>query len=135
MCIGLNELTEIDILNSPQLTDESFKYISHASQLRKLKIASNKNISDLTVKLLTKCCTELRYISLTDCDRISDTSLKYLAACKNLTVLNLADCIRISDVGVKQLSEGVCVNKLRELNLTNCIRIGNQSMIAISKKY
>ena len=73
-------------------------------------------------------------MSITDCERISDASLKCIAACKNLSVLNLADCIRISDLGIKALTEGVCVQKLRELNLTNCVRIGNPSMIVLARK-
>jgi F-box/leucine-rich repeat protein 13 len=134
ICTALSQLNEIVLLNSPQLTDEAFRHLSQATQLRVVKIASNRNLTDLSMKLLTKSCGELRHVSITDCERITDSTLKYLAACKNLVVLNMADCIRISDIGVKQLTEGVCVAKLRELNLTNCIRIGNQSMIALSKK-
>ena len=37
---------------------------------------------------------DLRHVYLTDCQLITDTSLKCLAACRNLTVLNLADCVR-----------------------------------------
>jgi F-box/leucine-rich repeat protein 13 len=120
--------------DSPNLTDTSFKFLSGAKLLRKVKISSNQNLTDMAVKFLTKHCTELRYVALTDCEKISDISLKCLAMCKNLTVLNLADCIRISDNGVKYLGEGACVQKLRELNLTNCIRIGSASIGALSKK-
>ena len=68
--------------------------MSQAKELKILKIASNKNLSDNSIRLLTKNCTEIRNISLTDCERISDASMKFFAGCKNLMVLNLADCIR-----------------------------------------
>ena len=87
-------LNEITIMNSPSLTDDSFKYLSQCKQLKRIRIASNKNITDQTVKLITKNCAELRQISITDCDRIGDQSLKCIAMCKQLVVLNLADCIK-----------------------------------------
>jgi F-box/leucine-rich repeat protein 13 len=121
-------------MNSPHLTDGAFRFLSAAKQLRKIKIASNQNLTDISIKLLTKSCSELKYVALTDCEKISDASLKCLAASKNLSVLNLADCVRISDAGVKYLTEGACVGKLRELNLTNCVRIGGQSISALSRK-
>ena len=48
----------------------------------------------MTFKHVGKHCSELRHLYLTDCQKITDMSLKSLAACKNLTVLNLADCVR-----------------------------------------
>ncbi len=71
---------------------------------------------------------------MTDCEKISDGSLKALSGLKNLQVLNLADCIRITDTGIKYLTEGACSVKLRELNLANCICLGNMSMINLAKK-
>ena len=91
---NFTKLTEVEILNSPHLTDESFRYLSHSKLLKTLKVASNKNLTDYTFKYLTKSCSELRHISITDCEKISDGSLKSIANLKNLTVLNLADCIR-----------------------------------------
>lgn len=73
-------------------------------------------------------------MSIIDCERISDGTLKALANCRNLIVLNLADCFRVTDIGIKSLSDGICSIKLRELNLTNCLCLGNQSMIALAKK-
>lgn len=94
ICSSFVNLTEIIILNSPDLTDETFRYLCKAVQLRKIKIASNKHLTDASIKLLAKSCSDIRYVSLIDCERISDASCRYLSACKNLTVLNLADCVR-----------------------------------------
>ncbi|CAF0834436.1 unnamed protein product [Brachionus calyciflorus] len=133
-CNVLGRLTEIVILDSPNLTDESFKYIAQSKFLKKLKIASNKNITDQSLKAISKNCTELKYVSLIDCEKVNDICLKYLSQLRGLIVLNLADCIRISDMGIKYLADGSCANKVRELNLTNCLRIGNQSMISLVRK-
>ena len=90
------KLTEIIIMDSPNLTDESFRYLTHATHLRTLKLNENRNLTDATFKYLTKSCTELRHVSITDCERISDGTLKCLAGLKYLSILNLADCIRYS---------------------------------------
>ncbi len=55
-----SKLTEICILDSPHLTDEAFRYLSNAKQLRKLKIASNRNLSDNAIKYIAKNCIELK---------------------------------------------------------------------------
>lgn len=130
----LSRLSEIVILDSPHLTDESFKYISQSRFLKTIKIASNKNLTDHSIKLISKNCTDLRYVSLIDCEKINDLCLKYLSQLRTLSILNLADCIRVSDAGVKHLTDGPSANKIRELNLTNCLRIGNQSMISLVRK-
>lgn len=150
------KLTEVIIMDSPNLTDESFRYLAHATNLRTLKLNENKNLTDATFKYLTKTCTDLRHVSVTDCERISDGTLKCLAALKNLSVLNLADCIRyckfslvlmnktfflnylyinrVTDNGVKYLTEGTCASKIRELNLSNCVCVGSQSLILLAKR-
>lgn len=130
----MSYLTEIAIMNSPKLTDTAFKFLSGAKQLRKVRIASNHNLSDASVRLITKNCPELRYVALTDCEKITDSSMKCFALCRNLVVLNMADCIRISDSGIKFLADGACASKLRELNFTNCYRVGSQSIAALARR-
>jgi F-box and leucine-rich repeat protein 13 len=90
----MNRLTEVAILDSPNLTDEAFRYLSESHSLRKLKIACNANVSDTSVKMISRHCLELRFVSIIDCERITDISLKFLASCKQLQVLNMSDCIR-----------------------------------------
>ena len=57
-------------------------------------LLGNQKITDSSFKKLGPLCVDLRHVYLTDCQLITDTSLKCLAACRNLTVLNLADCVR-----------------------------------------
>lgn len=131
---GYHNLTSLTIMDSPFLTDDSFKYISAATKLKKLKISSNQCITDAAFKLIAKNCLELEHVYVTDCIKITDGSLKSLSQLKNLIVLNMADCVRLSDIGIKLLCDGPCSSKLRELNFTNCIRISNPSIISLSKK-
>ena len=54
----------------------------------------NQKISDASFKQIGKLCPDLRLLYMTDCQKITDISLKHLTGCRNLTVVNLADCVR-----------------------------------------
>lgn len=124
----------VSLLGSPLLTDESFKHLAQLKQMRVLKVDGNHRISDLSMKMMGKLCPDLQHVYLTDCQRMTDSTLKSFAGCRNLTVLNIADCVRVTDAGVRHLVEGPCSAKLRELNLTNCIRVGDMAMVNIHKR-
>ncbi|ESO91191.1 hypothetical protein LOTGIDRAFT_228723 [Lottia gigantea] len=121
-------------LGSPLLTDEPFKKIAQFRQLVTIKVDGNHRISDASIKLIGKQCPNLEHVYLTDCSRLTDSSLKAISSCKNLTVLNLADCVRISDAGIRYLVDGGNASKIRELNLTNCIRVGDMAIVNIHKR-
>jgi hypothetical protein len=87
-------LTSITILDSPFLSDDSFKYLSAARNLKTLKISCNHGLTDSAFKSLSKHCPDLQHIYITDCPRITDSTLKCFSNLKNLIVLNIADCIR-----------------------------------------
>ena len=95
LCTELSHLSEVVMLDSPDLTDDSFRFLSYSKTLTKVKVCANRNITDTSIKFIAKNCTNLAYVSIIDCEKIGDQSLKFLAGLKNLTVLNLADCIRL----------------------------------------
>lgn len=127
------KLQNISILGSPLLTDESFRRLAQRGKLKKLRIEGNHRISDQSLKVIGKNCSQLEHIYVGDCQKLTDVSLKALSNCKNLVVCNVADVVRVTDSGVKGLVEGPATQKIRELNLTNCIRVGDMSLIALRK--
>ncbi|KAK3101016.1 hypothetical protein FSP39_000289 [Pinctada imbricata] len=129
-CVRIHTLC---ILGSPLLTDESFKRIANNKRLRKLRIEGNQRISDNSLKAIGKNCVELEHLYVADCQRLTDASMKAIAACPNLVVCNFADVVKITDSGVKYLSEGSGAQNIRELNLTNCIRVGDMAMFNLRK--
>lgn len=124
----------VSLLGCPLLTDECFKRLAQNKNLQVLKIDGNHRVSDNSLKQIGRLCPDLRHVYVADCQRLTDATLKALAACKNLTVLNLADCVRISDAGVRHLMDGPAAAKLRELNLTNCVRVGDMAMVNVHKR-
>ncbi|XP_036616541.1 dynein regulatory complex subunit 6 [Trichosurus vulpecula] len=126
-------ITSVVFIGSPHLSDTAFKYLTDCS-LSKVRVEGNNRITDLTFKLLDKCYEDLRHIYMTDCERITDVSLKSIANLKNLVVLNLANCIRIGDAGLRSFLVGPSSSKLRELNLTNCTQISDLALAQMGER-
>ena len=91
---GIDNIRTISLLGSFNIGDESFKAIATKHFLQKIKIESNIKISDASLKAIGKNCPELHHLYMTDCQKLTDSSLRNLAHCKHLTVVNIADCIR-----------------------------------------
>ena len=89
-----NKLTSVTILDSPFLSDDTFKYLSAARGLKTLKVSTNHSLTDSGFKAIARHCFDLQHIYITDCPRVTDSSLKSFSHLRNLSVLNVADCIR-----------------------------------------
>ncbi|XP_031794556.1 dynein regulatory complex subunit 6 [Sarcophilus harrisii] len=126
-------ITSVIFIGSPHLSDTAFKYLTDCS-LNKVRVEGNNRITDLTFKLMDKHYGDLSHIYMTDCERITDVSLKSIANLKNLVVLNLANCIRIGDVGLRSFLGGPSSSKLRELNLTHCAQISDLSLAEMGER-
>ncbi|XP_072509253.1 F-box and leucine-rich repeat protein 13 isoform X1 [Notamacropus eugenii] len=126
-------ITSVVFIGSPHLSDTAFKYLTDCS-LSKVRVEGNNRITDLTFKFMNKCYEDLHHIYMTDCERITDVSLKSIANLKNLLVLNLANCIRIGDAGLKSFLVGPSSSKLRELNLTNCTQISDVALAQMGER-
>ncbi|XP_043823521.1 dynein regulatory complex subunit 6 [Dromiciops gliroides] len=126
-------ITSVVFIGSPHLSDTAFKYLTDCS-LSKVRVEGNNRITDLTFKLMDKCYEDLNHIYMTDCERITDASLKSIANLKNLVVLNLTNCIRIGDAGLRSFLSGPSSSKLRELNLTNCAQISDLALAQMGER-
>uniref|UniRef100_A0A8C6K7B3 F-box/LRR-repeat protein 15-like leucin rich repeat domain-containing protein n=1 Tax=Melopsittacus undulatus TaxID=13146 RepID=A0A8C6K7B3_MELUD len=126
------QITSVVFLDSPRLSDTTFKALAEC-KLVKVSIEGNNQITDLSFKLMSKCCPYIRHIHIADCRRITDAGLKMISPLKHILVLNIADCISISDEGVVPFVRGSSGAKLRELNLTNCIHVTDASVTEIAQ--
>ncbi|XP_067934698.1 F-box and leucine-rich repeat protein 13-like isoform X2 [Watersipora subatra] len=128
------KVQDVSFLGTQFLTDDAFKSLATIKSLQRIRVEANQLISDTAMKLIGKLSSNLTHVYLSDCQRITDHSLKALSACRNLAVLNVTDCVRITDTGVRHLMEGPSGPKIRELNLTNCIRVGDIALVNIHKR-
>ncbi|NXJ96602.1 DRC6 protein, partial [Corythaixoides concolor] len=127
------QITSVVFLDSPHLSDSTFKALAEC-KLVKVSVEGNNQITDLSFKLMSKCCPYLRHIHMVDCQKITDAGLEMISPLKHILVLNVADCIRIGDEGVRTFVQGSSGAKLRELNLTNCIQITDASVTEIAQR-
>ncbi|KAM6089687.1 F-box and leucine-rich repeat protein 13 isoform 3-T3 [Theristicus caerulescens] len=127
------QIMSVVFLDSPHLSDTTFKALAEC-KLVKVSIEGNNQITDLSFKLMSKCCPYIRHIHMADCQKITDAGLQMISPLKHILVLNVADCIRISDGGVRPFVQGSSGAKLRELNLTNCIHVTDASVTEIAQR-
>ncbi|XP_075064844.1 F-box and leucine-rich repeat protein 13 [Mixophyes fleayi] len=127
-------IVSVSLLGSPHLSDAAFKVLAEERKLVKIRMEGNNRITDASIKAISRSCPSLNHIYISDCQKITDISLKAISSLKNITVFNVADCIRISDPGVRQVLEGPSGIKIRELNLTNCLRVSDLSLLRIAQK-
>nr|XP_014436316.1 dynein regulatory complex subunit 6 isoform X2 [Pelodiscus sinensis] len=127
------QIVSVVFLGSPHLSDVTFKALAEC-KLVKVRIEGNNRITDVSFKLMSKFCPQIKHIYMADCQKITDISLKTISPLKYILVLNLADCVRISDAGLRPFLEGSSGAKLRELNLTNCIHITDASLMKIAQR-
>ncbi|XP_032852197.2 dynein regulatory complex subunit 6 isoform X3 [Tyto alba] len=127
------QIMSVVFLDSPHLSDATFKALAEC-KLVKVSIEGSSQITDLSFKLMSKCCPYIRHIHMADCQKITDAGLEMISPLKYILVLNISDCIRISDGGVKPFVQGSSGTKLRELNLANCIRVTDASVTEIAQR-
>jgi hypothetical protein len=97
----LNTQSAADMVHRPMFPNEPPNLAMPAPLLFKdygMQVAreevnlSNWSLLDQDLARLAKLNTEVKTLSLKNCDQIKDAGLSHLAACKKITVLNLSGC-------------------------------------------
>ncbi|KAM4783719.1 LOW QUALITY PROTEIN: F-box and leucine-rich repeat protein 13 [Cyanocitta cristata] len=110
------QIMSVVLLDSPKFSDTSLKALAEC-KLLKVSIEGNNQITDLSFKLMSKCCPYIRHIHVADCQKITEAGLKMIAL-KHILVLNMADCTRVSDGCVRPFVQGSSGAKL-ELSVSS----------------
>ncbi|KFP84653.1 F-box/LRR-repeat protein 13, partial [Apaloderma vittatum] len=127
------QIASVVFLHSPHLSNTTFKALA-GCKLVKVSTEGNKQITDLSFELMSKCCPYIRHIHMARCPEVTDAGLQMISPLKHILVLNLADCISISDEGVTTFVQGSSGAKLRELNLSNSFRVTDASVTEIAQR-
>lgn len=120
-------LTNIDLRNNYQLTDQSLKSLSTMPNLKSLAIDSSHVTPD-GLKELSKLPLEKLTPPLFFEPKDADQAAKAFAGMRNLKELNLS-LTRMTDEGVAQLAKS---NSLEKLNLSNAFNITAASIDSLS---
>ena len=144
---SLVNLEQLDLAGCANISNSSLAHIERG--LRRLKWLNLRSCRNITDSGIARLCGQtpdenklmevgsigekqgesggrwrgvqsLQFLSLQDCQKLTDDSLKYISAgLKNLTSINLSFCASLTEFGMKHLSTMVG-DSLREINLRSC---------------
>ncbi|CAL8078644.1 unnamed protein product [Calicophoron daubneyi] len=115
-------LTVLNLSGCTGLTDAGIKLLvesCYASFLRELYLAGCRQLTDRSVFMIDHKFPQLAYLSLADCDLLSDSALDVLSQCKSLWQLNLSN----TQLGDRSIATFGSLPKLRELKVSSCVNI------------
>uniref|UniRef100_A0A8P4GBS6 F-box domain-containing protein n=1 Tax=Dicentrarchus labrax TaxID=13489 RepID=A0A8P4GBS6_DICLA len=126
-------LSAISLLDAPHLSDITFKAIAEVAKLKTFCTEGNNQLTDISWTALCSSSQGLCRLHAAECTRMTDASLKSMAALKNLQHLDIS-CNKVSDIGIQCLTEGSSSTKLRELNVSQCSHITDISVKRIAQR-
>eukprot|EP01117_Protostelium_nocturnum_P001441 TRINITY_DN1173_c0_g1_i1.p1 TRINITY_DN1173_c0_g1~~TRINITY_DN1173_c0_g1_i1.p1 ORF type:complete len:351 (+),score=113.95 TRINITY_DN1173_c0_g1_i1:291-1343(+) len=100
------------------------------SELRAIFILSSVFLDDNTLEEILKNAPQLQFLSVRECNLLTDNSLKSLSKCKNLLGLELSHLSSITNEGVSGLIKQL--PRLRHLNVACSNNLGDLSFENIS---
>ena len=100
--------------------------------LRSLTLSGCDQITDVGLWALARSCTALRELRLSGCTKVTHIGLRSLSLrCRALEVIDLSHCPDIDDMGLRVLASG-CWG-LHTLSFKNCRRITDTGLTEIAR--
>ncbi|KAM5303792.1 F-box and leucine-rich repeat protein 13 [Glossophaga mutica] len=150
-------ISHIYMVDCKRITDGSLKSLSPLKRLRVLNLANCVRIGDTGLKYFLDgpVRTRIRELNLTNCIQLGDASIvKLPECCPNLNYLSLRNCEYVTDIGIESIinifslvsvdlsgtsisNEGLMIlsrhKKLKELSLSECNKITDIGIQAFCK--
>lgn len=106
MATGLDKLTSLTLSGPFLCSARGFSNFFHyQNNLQKVELEFASKLTNESLQNLTKECSQLTHLSLTDCSLIDDDGVHYLVDMKNLVSLGLNSLGEINDKSFKSLVE------------------------------
>ncbi|XP_023580075.1 F-box/LRR-repeat protein 13 isoform X2 [Octodon degus] len=128
----LKKLTVLNLTNCVRIGDTGLKQFldgPSSIRIRELNLSNCVNLSDISLVKLAECCQNLNYLSLRNCEHLTDQGIEHIANLFSLVSLDLSGTV-ISNEGLTALSKH---KKLKELSLSECYKITNAGIEAFCK--
>ncbi|XP_063407958.1 F-box and leucine-rich repeat protein 13-like isoform X2 [Mytilus trossulus] len=135
---GISECRNLQDLNLSQCTgvnDDSMKIALQGCKILLYLNVSLTNITDATLRNISKFSQHLQFLSLAYCKSFTDRGLMYLASAKcskKLEYLDISGCLQITPDGFKGLANG-CIN-LQTLIINDFPTLTDECVIALANK-
>nr|XP_033815510.1 dynein regulatory complex subunit 6 isoform X2 [Geotrypetes seraphini] len=125
-------LQDLNLSECQGVNDESVRVISEGCSALLYLNLSYTDITDGTLRILSRCFQNLQYLSLAYCRKFTDKGLQYLATgkgCRKLIYLDLSGCIQISIDGFRFIAAGC--SKLQHLKINDMITLTDSCILPL----
>ena len=126
---GCSSLSSFSISHYPHLNELACDYLAEflASTLTYLDLSFSGALSDACLSKF-KLCTQLTFLNITHCSKITDTSLVQLfESCPKLEKLGLSGLLMISDTSIEAMKTHC--KALTHLNVAKCTRLSGPALV------
>ncbi|XP_006140845.2 dynein regulatory complex subunit 6 [Tupaia chinensis] len=118
----LRQLTVLNLANCVRIGDIGLRQFLDGPaslKIRELNLSNCIHLGDLSIGRLSERCHNLNYLSLRNCEHLTDQGMEYIVNIFSLISLDLSGTV-ISNEGLVILSRH---RKLKELSLSECYKI------------
>ncbi|XP_040591137.1 dynein regulatory complex subunit 6 isoform X3 [Mesocricetus auratus] len=118
----LKQLTVLNLTNCIRISDIGLRQFLDGPasvRIRELNLTNCSLLGDVSVVRLSERCPNLHYLSLRNCEHLTDLAIEYIASMLSLISIDLSGT-SISNEGLTILSRH---RKLKELSLSECTNI------------
>ncbi|XP_004602328.1 dynein regulatory complex subunit 6 [Sorex araneus] len=118
----LRHLTVLNLANCVRLGDVGLRHFldgSSSFKIRELNLSNCTLLSDASVIKLSECCLNLRYLSLRNCDNLTNTGIQCIARILSLISLDISGT-KVNDESLEVISTHKI---LKDLSLSECYKI------------
>ncbi|XP_072647554.1 F-box and leucine-rich repeat protein 13 isoform X10 [Canis lupus baileyi] len=118
----LKQLTVLNLANCIRIGDVGLKQFLDgpvSTRIRELNLSNCIHLSDASIVKLSERCSNLNYLSLRNCEYLTDLGIEHIVYIFSLVSVDLSGT-NISNEGLMSLSRH---KKLKELSLSECYKI------------
>ncbi|XP_027782093.1 F-box and leucine-rich repeat protein 13 [Marmota flaviventris] len=128
----LKQLTVLNLANCVRIGDVGLRQFldgPSSIRIRELNLSNCMQLGDASIVKLSERCRNLNYLSLRNCEQLTDQGIEYIVNIFSLVSLDLSGTV-ISNEGLIMLSRH---KKLKELSLSECYKITDLGIQAFCK--
>ncbi|XP_002919716.2 dynein regulatory complex subunit 6 [Ailuropoda melanoleuca] len=128
----LKQLTVLNLANCTRIGDMGLRQFLDgpvSTRIRELNLSNCIQLSDVSIVKLSERCPNLNYLSLRNCEYVTELGIEYIVNIFSLLSIDLSGT-HISDEGLMILSRH---KKLKELSLSECYKITDVGIQAFCK--
>ncbi|XP_072821270.1 F-box and leucine-rich repeat protein 13 isoform X3 [Vicugna pacos] len=118
----LKQLTVLNLANCVRIGDMGLKQFLDgpaSKKIRELNLSNCIYLSDASIAKLSECCSNLNYLSLRNCEHLTDLGVEH--------IVNIFSLVSVDLSGTDITNEGLMIlsrhRKLKELSLSECDKI------------